>query len=472
MHDDDDPWKPVAPAEPPVKQSKLKAADAEVPWGLILGISIPVFLLTTVGLFVALTWDSWSFGGQTTPPLQVEVDEEDLSEQLAAVERDAQAASSAFAAAFADLAGDPLIIRFAEGAQSRAVREVPRPPDLSDVARIPQTLVLVSDVMVSAEERFLTTLPSTQEDFAFFKAQKAGSDEAANAIDAVLTNQGSAPTDPDLAQEDGGWGDTVDGTDQDLEFSKTRIEDNTSVAFVRGEQRRDDLTTDIFVRISARQSVQTLLVSKNFRKEDAEAVQAKAAELWGLEELTEGLVVALRGIPGPGGALSLVQMSVYRSDAFIGTMAIDPAGRLTGGADPWLDQELFDYTGEADASQSQEQRFRLLDAFYSAAIRNKVPATLVGEAIALLSKSNDLNAFANPGDRMMVVYGSERLEEDTGAGQILYIALRGKEIDIECFVFRASDGGYNCFGATPQSGGSAVSGMVTPVQGVLTSRFG
>ncbi|MBM7068850.1 peptidoglycan DD-metalloendopeptidase family protein [Actibacterium sp. 188UL27-1] len=469
MMDDFDPWKPIE--KQPAQTARAKKTRGEgngVPWGIILGITIPVFVIAGIGTFIAATWDQWSFGSGT--PV-VEVSEEELDFELAAIERDAQAASSAFAAAFADLAGDPLIISFGTDGVATSATKFPRPAALVDPTRIAPTLVKVSDVMVSREERFITTLPSSQEDFAFFKAQKVGVGSAEDVLDTVVA---SSSADAQLIDDDGGWGDTVEDSDQDLEFNKTRVENNTSVAYVRGESQRTDLSRDIFVKISSKQSLEILMLSKGFSKAAAEAAQRRTADLMGIEELALGSVVALRGLPEPDGRMNLAQLSIYSVDQFHDSIAIDQAGALGISADPWLDQDLFDYTEDQVEVAAQEQKYRMLDAFYSTGIRNRMPATVVGEAIALLSKSHDLNAFANPGDRMTVIYGADRIEEETGAGQLLYIAVKGPSVDIECFVFRANDGNYGCFGATPDSGGGggAVSGMVTPVKGVLTSRFG
>ena len=48
---------------------------------------------------------------------------------------------------------------------------MPRPAELDQAGISPQ-IVILSDVMLSASEKFMTTIPSTQEDFAFFQAQR------------------------------------------------------------------------------------------------------------------------------------------------------------------------------------------------------------------------------------------------------------------------------------------------------------
>ena len=441
-----------------------------------------MILLGAFGTFFALTYDQWSIGGSR--PGATVVADDDLDIDIVALEQDAQAASSRFAAAFVDVPGDPMIIRLEGQDGSRALREMPTPDGLRDGTRIPDTLIRVSDVMVSTGKRFITTLPSTQEDFAFFRAQKSAAQASAEpSLAAVETNAVEREDASEFSDADAGWGEEVDGTTDALVFKKTRVENNTSVAFVRSERNRTRAYRDVLEQIIAKESVTAFLSTRGYPESEAKRVAEAAAAKMELENVTPGMVVAVRGTPAPDGTLRFRQMSVYSKidgqDRYYGTLALDSSEQIQAGSDPWIEQELFDYTGDADAGASQEQRYRMMDAFYSTAIRNGVPATIVGEAIALLSRSNDLNSFANPGDRMDIIYGGERLEEDTGAGQLIYIAIRGKSVDVECFVFRdRPDGTYACYGATPRTdpggggGGRGAGGMVTPVKGVLTSRFG
>ena len=150
------------------KRRKRAATRGRVLLGL--GLVVPVAL---IGLGVWLTWDKWSFntGGS-------DVAAEDLEEQFAvSSDEDTAAASSAFVAAFVDLAGDPLIIRFSDNGED--TKKKLQAPSTIGGTRAPRgELLLVSDVMVSTEARFVTTLPSSQEDFAFFQLQKSAPQKA------------------------------------------------------------------------------------------------------------------------------------------------------------------------------------------------------------------------------------------------------------------------------------------------------
>ena len=81
--------------------------------------------------------------------------------------------------AFVNLPGDPMTLHLDSAApQDRGARTIDRPGALPP-ERGAGALTLVQDVMISGQERVVTTLPSTQEDFAVFQAQRRGLQGAA-----------------------------------------------------------------------------------------------------------------------------------------------------------------------------------------------------------------------------------------------------------------------------------------------------
>ncbi|MBT0957245.1 peptidoglycan DD-metalloendopeptidase family protein [Alphaproteobacteria bacterium KMM 3653] len=463
------------------KKTSPPAAEPEsnaLTWVLVTLVSF-IFIFS-IGIGIYVTWDMWSFGPTDPDDYTDTGGGEGLSEDFViAATEDFAAQTSAFAAAFVDLAGDPMIIRFSEADTAKTTRELP-PPLGVPRERVPSQLILVNDIMVSGEARFVTTLPSSAEDFAFFQTQRNNrateeEEEAAEEI-AAQEAEASTVTDASLTDADGGWGEALEETTQEVsDFEETRIENTTSIGYVRPQELRDKLARDIFVRPKTTRKISDLMIDNGFFPVDAEAAGKAAKELWGFDEVKVGTVVAMRGQPQLGDKLSLLQMSVYDSEVYYGTLAKGDDGLFGEGSDPWFEDDLFNYV-EGQEEEAVEQKYRLLDAFYSAAIRNKVPAQIVGESIALLSKSNDLDAFAAPGDRMTLLYAKERGAEDTGTGQILYIAINGKDAKAECFVYRTAPGKeYACYELEPKAGvggAGGQNGMVTPVKGVMTSRFG
>ncbi len=432
--------------------------------------------LALAGLLVWSTWGMWQFGPRDATE---EAHDHDTLDADAASDLTAQ-----FVSAFVDLAGDPLIIRLSDDARAgQTTRKLDRPATM-DPVRVISDLVLVSDAMVSAEEHFITTLPSSQEDFAFFQAQRSGAQGGAQpTLESMGLNPVQAPqpeTDTadqgEIDDSEAGWGETLTNTTEALPgFAATAVENTTSVAFVRVEGARAPLFADVFVKIAAPRSLSDALISNGFSPETAAQVTEAATTIFGRSDLETGEVLAMRAMTA-GGGKEFAQLSLYSGDVYVGSLARTSAGDIVEASDPWVQDDLFNYSDvEPETEAVPLQQYRMLDAFYSAGIRNRMPTHLVGEAILLLSKSHDLNAFANPGDRMSVLYAEHPPADGSGAGQILYIALKGQDVAIECFVFASAGGDYGCFGRTGggQGGGAGLAnGMAAPVRGVMTSTYG
>ena len=151
-------------------------------------------------------------------------------------------AEAGLGAAIVDLAGDPMIINIGrDPGNLPKTRKVPRPEQLL-FPGISSEITVLSDSMLSSSERFMTTLPSSQEDFAFFQAQRSAAasplPEASGApLNAPETVDVSAPVDESsretFSDPAAGWGETVDQGEAELpEFRRTEIENTTSVAIV------------------------------------------------------------------------------------------------------------------------------------------------------------------------------------------------------------------------------------------------
>ncbi len=150
-----------------------------------------------------------------------------------------------------------------------------------------------------------------------------------------------------------------------------------------------------------------------------------------------------------------------------------PPGCSSSGVDPWVRDDLFNYSGHQDEGAHKRQ-YRLLDAIYSTAARNNVPTGVIGEAIMYLSRGQDLNAFATyerpPGAGL---FARRRAARTAFPGGCSTPASTRSENDIECFVFQQSDGEFACVTKDDQVRSLTVTnGMVTPVNGVMTSTFG
>lgn len=435
---------------------------------LLAGLAVIVLLSIAAGFY--LTADYWSFG--------------DENEELHAVEGvdDVPADASVYVPAIIDLAGDPMWITLAPdaGAATKG-REIPRPAELDQAGVSPQIEIL-SDVMLSASEKFMTTIPSTQEDFAFFQAQRktaaAPSGDLQNDLQPPpAAGEPAAASGPkaDADNPEAGWGETIDAGDAALPaFQKTQIENNTSVAVVTNEYQRFEATEDTFVKILNDRSLDSVALDAHFSAEDAKLAGEALKALFNRDGLEAGYVVAMRGYrpTRETTTMSLMQVSIYAKNVFVGTLTRNAAGTFVSGVDPWVREDLFNYSG-AQAEGTHKRQYRLLDAIYSTAARNNVPTGVIGEAIMYLSRGQDLDAFASEDQRLVLIYSQTPRGKDEGAGRVLYVGVQGTEKSLECFVFQQSDGQFACVTGNDEVRSLTVAnGMVTPVNGVMTSTFG
>ncbi|WP_192182783.1 peptidoglycan DD-metalloendopeptidase family protein [Mesorhizobium amorphae] len=460
------------------KQARLALRRRRLWLRFAAGFAVLAVISLGVGFY--LTADYWSFG--------------DEDEDLHAVEGadDVPADASVYVPAIIDLAGDPMWITLAPDADtSSKAQSIARPAELDQAGVSPQ-IEMLSDVMLSASEKFMTTIPSTQEDFAFFQAQRQtapppsgdvpSSDAPASDLQIELQPSPAAGETPATAQPqadaddpEAGWGETIDAGEVALPaFQKTQIENNTSVATVTSEYQRFEATEDTFVKILNDRSLDSVALDAHFSAEDARQAGEALKSLFNRDGLEPGYVVAMRGFrpTRETTTMSLMQVSIYAKNVFVGTLTRNSMGTFVSGVDPWVREDLFNYSG-AQEEGTHKRQYRLLDAIYSTAARNKVPTGVIGEAIMYLSRGQDLDAFASEDQRLVLIYSQTPRGKSETDGRVLYVGVQGTEKSLDCFVFQQSDGQFACVGGDDQVRSLTVTnGMVTPVNGVMTSTFG
>ncbi|MDX8467186.1 M23 family metallopeptidase [Mesorhizobium sp. VK23B] len=474
------------------KQARLAERRRKLWRWVLSGVAALAVVSAATGFY--LTKDYWSFG--------------DEDEELHPVEgmEDVPPDASVYVPAIIDLAGDPMWITLAPDADTATKgKTVARPAELDSSGASPQIEIL-SDVMLSASEKFMTTIPSTQEDFAFFQAQRqAAPKPSATAPDDQETTP-SAPPAPAAADDqqgdlendlqpapdeseapagsapkadaddpEAGWGETVDQGEAALPaFKKTEIENNTTVATVTSEYQRFEATGDTFVKILNDRSLDSVVADAHFSADDAKLAAEALKALFNRDGLESGYVVAMRGFrPNrETTTMSLMQVSIYARNVYVGTLTRNAAGAFVSGVDPWVREDLFNYSGASDQGGPKRQ-YRLLDAIYSTAARNKVPTSVIGEAIMYLSRGQDLDAFASEDQRLVLIYSQTPRGQGEISGRVLYVGVQGTQKSLDCFVFQQSDGQYACVTGNDEVRSlSVTNGMVTPVSGVMTSTFG
>ena len=345
--------------------------------------------------------------------------------------------------AFVNLPGDPMTLHLDSAApQDRGARTIDRPGALPP-ERGAGALTLVQDVMISGQERVVTTLPSTQEDFAVFQAQRRGLQGAA----VGGAPPGAAPAPAATASDDAAKATTLGVS-------------------VRGGDQRHPLTEDVVIRLTSTRPLADVLRENRIAAAEADEITAAVTQDFGRTTLAPGEVLALRGMRGPtGDALSFRQLSIYKADhGYVGSLArADDApgadgtpqpGGLVPGADPWVQDDLF-ANAATDAAPAPPRHYRVLDALYSAALRDQLPSTLVGQIIMLLSEAHDLDVEAEAGDRMTVLYSTDPGGTVPGIGQVLYIAIKGANVTVDCYIYPPSPGAdYACYGRSKDQGGA------------------
>lgn len=456
--------------------------------------------LLAAGSTLAAVWLAGSFviglfsGGED---IAQEPSGEPGFEDFAMVQTEAEEASSAaavdYTASFIDLARDPMILHLAS-ADASAVRYIPGPADFAKDrvgALSPDRIAVLEDDLFVGEQKLVTTLPSSRGDFALFQAQRtAGIVEMENASARAQVSDLAEEGELVTIREESSWGDfiTSDQTEDQSEaaeegaavYVETEIENTTSTALSLRESQRFALFEDVVVVLSADRSLTDILTSNGFETEEAKAISAAAARSITLPDpLLKGSVVALRLRPNVRGT-DLMQMSLYGPEGYLASLAQTGAGRFEAAADPWLEEDLLSRSGDMRAAAMARQDVRLLDALYSAAIRNGLPTSLVGEMIVIMSKQFDLDRFVADGDKVTMLFAKDEALTGDGLSRLLYVGVNGPSGEMACYVVEAGDGtGYSCFDfekggsvGSVASAGSLGGGLLVPVKGVKTSGFG
>jgi len=392
-------------------------------------------------------------------------------------------------ATFIHLRRDPMILKLAM-ADANAITRLPGPPAFAPMRAgpdAPDRLSLLRDPLFVSERQLITKLPSSRDDFALFQAQRSGAKEGRSAEggDAQLSvDRGRTVT----VADDSSWGNFIsdDGdTDASVEtgtavYVETQIEDTTSVVLTLRESQRFALFEDVIVVLQTDRSLPDILQANGFDAARTTLIAQAADRLLALPALLPSeSIVALRLRPDVGGK-TLMQMSVYGPEGYIASLAQVGAGRFERSADPWISDNLL---GRSDLQRvtapPQLQDVRLLDALYSAAIRNGLPTKLVGEMIVIIAQRYDLDRFVAEGDRLTILFATDPVSD--GLGQLLYVGIDGPSGKMDCYVTAAETAAdYACFdfeatmamAGTAGGSGRLASNFLVPVDGVRTSGFG
>ncbi|MEM6636304.1 MAG: M23 family metallopeptidase [Pseudomonadota bacterium] len=365
------------------------------------------------------------------------VDTAPSGETVAAAPDDAVA----YVSPFIDVPGDPLKLELEDTASGLNISRMALPAGVGS-ERSRSGAVLIRDVMFTRDTRIVTTLPTSREDFAFFQTQR------------------SVPVEESVG-------------------NSTSSGNSTSLKLVP-ERLRLEPTSDVIVKLTEARQLDDILAE--YAIADTELPEFSSALAPAVDSnapLQPGSIVAVR-VQQDGVARRPIQLSVYGPDGYLASAAAsDDDAAVTAAADPWYgtDLDLLGQNGDGDEAVESAQEFRLLDAIYSTALRNGMPTEHLGQAVVLLSRAFDLDAFAQPGDRLVMLYTNEASDGSVGPGQILFVAVEKKTGRLACYVAQPSaEGEYRCYGGSASdsagSGPRLRADMTLPVNGVLRASFG
>jgi len=412
---------PPSPAPKPKKHSSLPT------------VFLSFVALALVGFGAALA-SVYYFSPIAAPNNQVTL--QDLNADLVPVETaedeagDEALVRAAIAPRIINLSGDPVIVRQLSKAPRQAVKldAAPQRKAAGDIG-VKGDVFRIKDVLDTPDFDLRAGLAGPQED--------------------IATLSDFTPT-----------------TSQDPSLGASMVETSEGSA--------DDQQMHEFAqKIPAKARLSDALTGLGADPQLAKDAEAAFSHYYNRTELNPNDKLAVRALAEPNshGALTPVQVSVYDQQSLVGSIGLDDIDHYVQSADPWAGQDIF----EAELLPQDvrpEDRPRLLDAIYAAALRNRLPNAVTGEAITLLSRAQDLEQKTQTGDTITLVYSPTARDAKTGLGRIVYVGIGRTTGNLDCYAFQAdANSGFDCVSG---AGDSSVpqNGMTLPVNGVIVAKFG
>lgn len=360
----------------------------------------------------------------------------DAQAQLTQVEESFDLAPPVTVDSFSNIPGDPLIIPPLEPSEQTAEQQRPVPPAL---ARSPfgrglqGPLSVLHTALFQRDQALMAPLPATREDFALFQAERSRAGLPGAPPQGLTITPDQRPV--------------------------------SSVAFSRPANERRRIWGEKLVGITLATDLSEVLQNHGLSPTEAQRVTARMDQITPeATHLAAGSVLALRTRDWTGTA-QVIQLSLYGTDGYVGSLALSGAGQLVPSADAWADQPLT-RKGEADTDGGQR---RLLDVIYAAALRDDVPPELIGQALALMAGLHDLDSFADPDDQLTLIFNRD--DHRPEGGRILFIGVTGPSGDKPCYVITNAQHEPECVARNIRRGNRAGLRLRPPVSGVMTRKF-
>lgn len=361
------------------------------------------------------------------------------------------------------LAGDPVLLKSDSAAQRIELSErlIPENPKASKVASFPTLNAYVLDSqMLDKNGALVIRAPGSEADFQF---GNFGGGEDSESL---------------LIEEDESSGES--STDGLPVFLKPPT-DTLNLFLSERPIGQGPSRIEILQKIEKTTNLNAFLKDNGFDEDASKQLLEFVAKEIREGDLVAGDRIAVRGARLPnklgriGDYYRPVQFSLYSSEGYIGTAAFSTSregAAYVHGADPWFGKPVAQEKIVSDKSAEPAKSHRLIDGLYATAVRNAVPASIVGEAIAYLAPMTDLKRSVKPDERFTLVFTDAARDEKRGGGRVLFAGVRrGDKWSVRCYVLKAP--GNRGFACVSEGGKVSLSGaMLVPVKGVLTSKFG
>ncbi|MEQ8372016.1 MAG: M23 family metallopeptidase [Roseibium aggregatum] len=361
------------------------------------------------------------------------------------------------------LAGDPVLLK--DGAANRRIdlseRPVPAAAIGDGAASVPSVAAYVLDSqMLDDDGNLVIRAPGSEADFQF--GNFGGGDEA----EGIVVEEDAQPADDDSP---------------DLPVFLKPSTDTLNLYLTERPIGQGPSRVEVREEVAKAATLKDFLKGKGFDEEVLDSLVEFVKENFDKNDLIAGDKIAVRGVRMPnkvgriGDYYRPVQISIYGREGYIGTAAYS-VGRdgdgYVAGADPWFGKTIVEQKIAGEEATQPANSHRLIDGVYATAVRNAVPASIVGEAIAYLAPMTDLKRSIKPDERVTLVFTDSARDEKRGGGRVLFAGVRrGDDWSVRCYVLKAP--GNRGFACVNEGGKVSLSGaMLVPVKGVLTSKFG
>ncbi|WP_116697138.1 M23 family metallopeptidase [Labrenzia sp. 011] len=361
------------------------------------------------------------------------------------------------------LAGDPVLL--GRGAATRRIELTERPVPASakpeDSAYVPAASAYFLDSqMLDDDGNLVISAPGSETDFQF-------------------GNYGGGDDSEGIVVEEAG--EQADGASPDLPVFLKPPTDTLNLFLSERPIGQGPSRIEIRTGITAATTLADFLKENGFDEDASKPLVEFATEEFQKSDLIAGDRIAVRGVRMPnkvgriGDYYRPVQISFYGKDGYLGTAAYSTSregASYVHGADPWFGKPIAEEKPTPDKVAGGSKKHRLIDGLYATAVRNAVPASIVGEAIAYLAPTTDLKRTIEPDERFTLVFTDMPRDEKRGGGRVLFAGVRrDDDWSVRCYVLKAP--GNRGFACVNEGGKVSLSGaMLVPVKGVLTSKFG